>query len=52
MPRGIQKKGIIREEKMLSAAIELFLKNGYEKTSHRIHREGGRAIGLVLLRGL
>ena len=26
MPRGIQKKGIIREEKMLSAAIELFLK--------------------------
>ena len=33
MPRGIQKKGIIREEKMLSAAIELFLKNGYEKTS-------------------
>ena len=33
MPRGPQAKGILRENKMLHAAIELFLKNGYEKTT-------------------
>ena len=31
MPRDLKPKGILRENKMLHAAIELFLKNGYEK---------------------
>ena len=33
MPRGIQKKGIGREKKMLYAAIQQFLENGYERTT-------------------
>ncbi len=33
MPRGLQHKGIVRKNKMLYAAVELFLKNGYEKTT-------------------
>ena len=33
MPRGIQKKGIVREKKMLYAAIQQFLENGYERTT-------------------
>ncbi len=33
MPRGIQKKGIIRRNKILRSAVKLFLENGYEKTT-------------------
>lgn len=33
MPRGLQKKGIARKNKMLHTAIKLFLENGYEKTT-------------------
>lgn len=33
MPRGLQRKGIERRNKLLHAAIKLFLKNGYEKTT-------------------
>lgn len=33
MPKGLQPKGIIRREKILHAAIRLFLRNGYEKTT-------------------
>lgn len=33
MPRGIQPKGIARRNKMLRAAIQLFLFQGYEKTT-------------------
>lgn len=33
MARGLQHKGIQRRNKMLHMAIELFLKNGYEKTT-------------------
>lgn len=32
MPKGLQRKGIARRNKMLHAAIKLFLENGYEKT--------------------
>lgn len=31
--KGLQKRGMVRRQKMLSAAIELFLEQGYEKTS-------------------
>ena len=33
MPKGLQRKGIERRNKMLHVAIQLFLKNGYEKTT-------------------
>lgn len=33
MTRGLQHRGIVRRNKMLNAAIKLFLKNGYEKTT-------------------
>ena len=33
MPRGMQKKGMIREQKMLYAAIQQFLEKGYERTT-------------------
>lgn len=33
MARGLQHKGIVRRNKMLHAAIRLFLENGYEKTT-------------------
>lgn len=31
--RGVQRKGVIRKNKMLHASIKLFLEQGYEKTS-------------------
>ena len=33
MPRGIQRKGIIRRNKILRSAVKLFLEGGYEKTT-------------------
>lgn len=33
MPRGLQRRGIERRDKMLHVAIQLFLKDGYEKTT-------------------
>lgn len=33
MPRGLQRKGIERRNRMLHVAIRLFLQNGYEKTT-------------------
>ncbi len=33
MPTGLQRKGIARRNKMLHAAVKLFLENGYEKTT-------------------
>ena len=33
MAKGLQRKGIARRNKLLQVAIELFLKNGYEKTT-------------------
>ena len=33
MPRGIQRKGIIRRNKIVRSAVKLFLENGYEKTT-------------------
>ena len=33
MPKGLQRKGIARRNKMLQVAVQLFLKNGYEKTT-------------------
>lgn len=33
MPRGIQKKGIIRRNKILRSAVKLFLESGYAKTT-------------------
>ena len=33
MPRGLQRKGIERRNRMLHVAIQLFLQNGYEKTT-------------------
>ena len=33
MPKGLQPKGVARRNKMLLAAIQLFLENGYEKTT-------------------
>ena len=33
MAKGLQRKGIARRNKMLHVAIQLFLKNGYEKTT-------------------
>ena len=33
MPRGLQQKGLTRRNKMLLAAVKLFLENGYEKTT-------------------
>lgn len=33
MPKGLQRKGIERRDRMLRVAIQLFLKNGYEKTT-------------------
>lgn len=31
MPKGLQHKGIVRRNKMLYAAVQLFLKNGMKK---------------------
>lgn len=33
MPKGLQHKGIVRREKMIQAAVNLLLQNGYEKTT-------------------
>ncbi len=33
MPKGLQHKGVIRRNKMIYAAVQLFLENGYEKTT-------------------
>lgn len=33
MAKGLQRKGIVRRDKLLHVAIKLFLKNGYEKTT-------------------
>lgn len=33
MPRGMQRKGIIRRNKILRSAVKLFLEGGYEKTT-------------------
>ncbi len=33
MPTGLQRKGIVRRNKMLHEAVKLFLENGYEKTT-------------------
>ena len=33
MPKGLQHKGIVRRNKMIYAAVKLFLENGYEKTT-------------------
>ena len=33
MPKGLQPKGLMRRNKMLLAAVKLFLKDGYEKTT-------------------
>lgn len=33
MPKGLQYKGVIRRNKMIHAAVQLFLENGYEKTT-------------------
>ena len=33
MPKGLQRKGIARRNKMLHVAVQEFLKNGYEKTT-------------------
>lgn len=33
MAKNLQNKGVIRQDKMLRAAVFLFLKNGYEKTT-------------------
>lgn len=33
MAKGLQRKGILRRNKMLHVAIQLFLQNGYEKTT-------------------
>lgn len=42
MPKGLQHKGIVRRNKMLHAAIKLFVKNGYVKTTTAaIAREAG-----------
>lgn len=40
--RGLQERGIIRRNKMLHAAIALFLEHGYEKTTTaQIARQAG-----------
>ena len=42
MAKGLQHKGIVRRNKMLHAAIKLFLKNGYEKmTTASIAKDAG-----------
>lgn len=33
MPKGLQHKGVVRRNKMLLAAVQLFLEKGYEKTT-------------------
>ena len=33
MPKGLQSKGVLRRNRMLLAAIRLFLENGYERTT-------------------
>ena len=33
MPKGLQPKGIARKNKMLFAAVQMFLENGYDKTT-------------------
>ena len=44
MAKGLQNRGIVRRNKMLHAAIKLFLKNGYEKTTTAsIAKEAGMA---------
>lgn len=40
MPKGLQHKGIIRKNKMLYAAVQFFLENGYEKPQqHRSQKQ-------------
>lgn len=42
MPKGLQSKGALRQDRLLRAAIRLFLENGYEKTTTAaIAREAG-----------
>lgn len=41
MPRGLQQKGLTRRNKMLLAAVKLFLENGYEKNDSG-HRQKSR----------
>ena len=44
MPKGLQPKGVARRNKMLLAAVRLFLENGYEKTTTAdIQRAAGLA---------
>ena len=44
MPKGLQPKGVMRKNKMLLAAVKLFLKDGYEKTTTAaIARKAGMA---------
>ena len=44
MSKGLHNRGIVRRNKMLHAAIKLFLKNGYEKTTTAsIAKEAGMA---------
>ena len=33
MPKGLQPKGVIRRNKMLLAAVQMFLEKGYDKTT-------------------
>lgn len=44
MPKGLQHKGIIRRNKMMLAAVKMFLEQGYEKTTTaQIAKEAGMA---------
>lgn len=44
MPKGLQKKGVIRRNKMLLAAVQMFLEKGYDKTTTAaIARKAGMA---------
>ena len=52
MPKGLQHKGIVRRNKMLYAAVQLFLKNGYEKTTTAsIARAAGMVLMIAVLAG-
>lgn len=44
MPKGLQHKGIVRRNKMMLAAVKMFLEHGYEKTTTaQIAKEAGMA---------
>lgn len=44
MPKGLQHKGIVRKNKMMLAAVKMFLEQGYEKTTTaQIAKEAGMA---------